>query len=161
MKRVFRLADTFQIVALGANATHGGALWQARTVPVMMLQTRSLLFIASVFLFLRAGKFFDGRNEALKINQPDATTSAATFQTVRFDLAGFTKQINLGARQASERAKCAGLRKPHEAWLQLRYARRCLVLFNAIATVPRARADRPHDAHKTFPFTIHTPEILC
>ena len=57
----------------------------------------SLLFIASVFLFLRAGKFFNGRNETLKINQPDTATSAVTFQTVRFDLAGFAEQINLRA----------------------------------------------------------------
>jgi len=112
-------------------------------------------------LFLRTGKFFNGRNEALKINQPDATTSAATFQTVRFDLAGFAEQINLRARQAGEWAKCAGLRKPHEAWLQLRYARRCLVLFGAIATVSHARVGKRRDAQKIFPFTIHATETLC
>jgi hypothetical protein len=98
------------------------------------------------FLFLRAGKFFNGSNEALKINQPDTATSAATFQTVRFDLAGFAEQINLRARQASERAKSAWLRKPHETWLQLRYSRRCLDLFARDATIPRAQASRRRDS---------------
>lgn len=104
-------------------------------------------------MFLRAGKFFNGRNEALKVNQSDAATSAGTFQTVRFDLAGFAEQIHLRPAQTGEWTKCAGLWKAHEAWLQMRTTRRR-------ASVPPARVGRWRDAQKIFPFTIHTPQTL-
>src|ERR1035438_2090260 len=87
------------------------------------------------FMFFIAGKFFNSSHEALIINQSDTTTSAGTFQTVRFNLAEFAHQINLRPAQTGEWTMCAGRRKAHEAWLQLQYTRRR-------ASVPHFRIGR-------------------